>query len=121
VVGTVANFRPQKRLDVLVRAAALVRSELADVRFVLVGQGPLEPEIRELARALGVDDTVVFAGFRDDAPRVMKAFDVFVLASSYEGLSIAMLEAMTLERPMVLTDVGGIREVIVDGVHARLV
>lgn len=113
IVGTVANFRPQKRYDLLLHAAILVRQAVPDVRFVLVGQGPLEPQIRQLARELGLEGSVVFAGYRDDAPRVAKSFDVFVLASGYEGLSIALLEAMALARPSVVTRVGGVSEVVV--------
>lgn len=118
IVGTVANFRPQKRYDLLLRAAAQVREAVPDVRFVLVGQGPLEPQARRLALELGLEGTVVFAGYRDDAPRVAKTFDVFALASGYEGLSIALLEAMVLARPSVVTRVGGVSEVVEDGRNA---
>ncbi|MDQ3932983.1 MAG: glycosyltransferase [Actinomycetota bacterium] len=118
IVGTVANFRPQKRYDLLLRAAARVRETVPDVRFVLVGQGPLEPQARRLSLELGLEGTVVFAGYREDAPRVAKTFDVFALASGYEGLSIALLEAMVLARPSVVTRVGGVSEVVEDGRNA---
>lgn len=112
VVGTVANFKSHKRLDQLLRAAALVRRYVPGVRFVLVGQGPLEPELRRLARRLRLDDTVVFTGFREDAQRVCSTFDVFALSSEQEGLSIALIEALALGKPAVVTDVGGLTEVI---------
>ena len=114
VVGTVANFKSHKRLDQLLRAAILVRRYVPDVRFVLVGQGPLEPQLRQLAHTLHLDDTVVFAGFREDAPRVCSTFDVFALSSEHEGLSIALIEALALGKPAVVTDVGGLTEVIED-------
>ena len=114
VVGTVANFKSHKRLDQMLRAAALVRRYVPGVRFVLVGQGPLEPELRRLAQTLHLGDTVVFAGFREDAPRVCSTFDVFALSSEHEGLSIALIEALALGKPAVVTDVGGLTEVIED-------
>lgn len=112
VVGTVANFRALKGHGQLLRAALHVRREIPEVRFVLVGRGPLEGAIRREALELGLDGTVVFAGFRTDAPRVASAFDVFVLPSLHEGLSIALLEAMALGKPSVVTRVGGVPEVI---------
>jgi glycosyltransferase involved in cell wall biosynthesis len=121
VVGTVANFKAHKAHDVLLRAAVLVRRDVPDVRFVLVGTGPLEDDVRRQASARGLDDQVVFAGFREDVPRVAASFDVFALPSTYEGLSIALLEAMALERPPVVTRVGGLPEVVADGVSGLLV
>jgi glycosyltransferase involved in cell wall biosynthesis len=112
VVGTIANFRTQKRHNVLLRAAVLVRRAIPDVRFVLVGVGPLEAQIRRQARELDLDGTVVFAGRREDAPRVAASFDVFALPSGWEGLSIALLEAMTIGKPLVVTRVGGITELV---------
>ena len=70
VVGTVANFKTHKRLDRLLLAAERVRDEVPGVRFVLVGQGPLEGELRQLSNERGLNDTVIFTGFREDAPRV---------------------------------------------------
>jgi len=114
VVGTVGNFTPQKGHEHLLEAAAIVRRSVPDVRFVLVGQGPHEPVVRRHAERLGLNGSAVFAGFREDAPRVAGAFDVFTLSSLQEGLSIAMLEAMAMGRPVVVTDVGGAREVVRD-------
>lgn len=121
VVGTVANLKAHKGLDHLLRAAVDVRRAIPDVRFVVVGQGPLQHELREQARELGLNGTVVFTGYREDAPRVAAAFDVFVLSSLYEGLSIALVEAMALGKPAVVTAVGGLPEVVVDGEHGLVV
>ena len=121
VIGTVANFKSHKRLDQLLRVFALVRRGIPDVRLVLVGQGPLEGELRYLARTLGLGDRVVFTGFREDAPRVCSTFDVFALSSEHEGLSIALIEALALGKPAVVTDVGGLSEVIQDGRQGYIV
>jgi glycosyltransferase involved in cell wall biosynthesis len=115
VVGTVANFRRQKRHDVLLHAVARVQRVRPRVRFVLVGQGPLQNDMRSLAKRLGVGGVVVFAGFRRDVPRLMQAFDLFALSSEFEGLPIALLEAMYCRRAAVVTGVGGVREALDDG------
>jgi glycosyltransferase involved in cell wall biosynthesis len=121
VVGTVANFKQHKRLDHLLLAAERVRRDVPGVRFVLVGQGPLEGDLRRLATERGLDDTVIFTGFREDAPRVASTFDVFALASEHEGLSIALIEALALGKPCVVPRVGGLAEVIEDGKQGLLV
>jgi glycosyltransferase involved in cell wall biosynthesis len=121
VVGSVANFKAAKDHATLLRAAVQVRQAIPAVRFVLVGQGPLEAEIRHQAGELGLDGTVVFAGFRTDATRLMAAFDAFALSSTYEGLPIALIEAMATGCPAVVTRVGGTPEVVDDGVHGFLV
>ncbi|HXF72014.1 MAG TPA: glycosyltransferase [Actinomycetota bacterium] len=121
VVGTIANFRAEKAHPDLLRAATLVRRRIPDVRFILVGQGPLEAHTRRLARDLGLDDVVTFAGYRQDAAQLCLAFDLFVLSSVHEGLPIALLEAMAAGTPAVVTDAGGLPEVVDDGVEGRVV
>jgi glycosyltransferase involved in cell wall biosynthesis len=114
IVGTVANFRRQKRHDVLLQAVERVQRVRPNARFILVGQGPLEDDARRLAEKLGVGGAVVFAGFRPDVPRLMHAFDIFALSSEWEGLPIALLEAMYCGKPSVVTGVGGVREALED-------
>jgi glycosyltransferase involved in cell wall biosynthesis len=121
VVGNVANFKAAKDHPTLLAAAARVRERVPEVRFVLIGQGPLEPETRRLAAELGLEGTVVFTGFRTDAHRLLAALDVFTLSSTYEGLPIALIEAMALGRPAVVTRVGGVPEVLGDGAQGLLV
>ncbi len=112
LVGAVGNFKPGKGQEHLLRAAAMVRSEVPEARFLLVGLGPREEELRREASRLGLDGIVIFAGLRDDAPRIAAALDVYVQPSEVEGLPIALLEAMALGRPVVATSVGGTPEVI---------
>ena len=121
VVGTVAHLKPHKGHQHLLRAAAEVRRARPDARFVLVGRGPLESELRQLTSRLGLDGSVVLTGFRDDALRIASAFDLFVLPSEHEGLPIALLEAMAIGKPVVVTRVGGNAEVVEDGVNGLVV
>jgi len=121
VIGTVANLRPHKGYPDLLAAARAVLDRVPDVVFVAVGQGPQEAEIRARHRALGLGERFRLLGFRDDAVRVMSAFDVFCLASIHEGLPLATMEALALGLPIVATRAGGIPEVLTDGEEALLV
>ncbi len=121
VVGTVANFRPQKDYPNLLHAAKLLMDRDVPVRIVAVGQGPDEAEVRAFHAELGLGDRVVLTGFRDDAVRVMAACDAFTLASKWEGLPVAVMEALALGLPILATDVGGMAEELTDEVDALLV
>lgn len=121
LVGAIGNFKPLKGQEHLLRAAALVTRTRPDARFVLVGLGPRESELRREAARLGLDGSVTFTGFREDAPRIAAALDVYVQPSEAEGLPIALLEAMVLRRPVVATSVGGTPEVIRDPAEGLLV
>lgn len=121
VVGTVANLRPLKAYPDLLAAARRVVAGVPGVRFVAVGQGPQEAEIRALHERLGLGDAVLLLGYRPDAVRIMGACDVFCLASLHEGLPVAMMEALALGLPVVATDVGGVREMVDPGCEATLV
>lgn len=121
IVGTVANMKEHKRLDRMLGVAAIVRRSYPDVRFVFVGSGPLENELLRRASAMGLDGTVLFLGFREDAQRIAATFDVFALSSEHEGLSIALIEALALGRPAVVPDIGGLGEVLRNGREGFLV
>jgi glycosyltransferase involved in cell wall biosynthesis len=121
LVGTVANLRATKGYPDLLVAAREVTHRAEHVRFVAAGRGPLEGELREQKDRLGLGDRFSFLGYRADAVRVMSAFDIFCLASHYEGLPIALMEALALGLPVVATDVGGVAELVTDGKEAVLV
>lgn len=120
VVGTVANLRVQKNYPMLLEVAAKVTSEHRNVRFVAVGQGPLEAELDDLHARLGLGDRFRFLGFRADVLGVMSAFDVFCLSSDFEGLPVSLMEAKALGLPVVSTAVGGVTESITDGADGYL-
>jgi glycosyltransferase involved in cell wall biosynthesis len=121
LVGTVGNLRPQKGYPILMEAAHRVVGQGLPVRFAAVGYGPLEGEIRGLRRSLGLEDRFHLLGYREDSARILAGCDLFVLASLYEGLPLAMMEALALGLPVVATAVGGIPEGVSDGVEGLLV
>ena len=121
VIGTVANYREQKDYPNLLRAMAELRERGVACRLVAVGQGPLEQQVIAQVKELGLADIVTLTGFRPDATAVMSAFDVFVLASKWEGMPVALMEAFALGLPVVATAVGGVAEALTDGEDALLV
>ncbi|MFZ4434152.1 MAG: glycosyltransferase [Microthrixaceae bacterium] len=121
VVGTVANFRPEKNYEGMVRIAGQVLEQRPTVRFVSIGQGPLLEEIRSQVDRAGLGGRFACLGHQPDAPRLMAGFDVFVMTSHFEGLPVAFMEARALGLPVVTTAVGGLVDHVVDGEDGLLV
>ncbi|MFM7068941.1 MAG: glycosyltransferase [Actinomycetes bacterium] len=121
VVIVVANLRTEKAYDVLLPAAQQVLSALPSAVFLSVGQGPLASEMAELHRTLGLGDRFRFLGFRSDVADLLAAADVFSLSSRHEGLPVSLMEATALGLPVVATRVGGLGDVLTDGLDALLV
>lgn len=107
VFGCVARLQPVKRHVDLIDAFAQVHRTLPQARLVLVGDGPLLPELRDRIASLGIQDAVALLASRDDVDALLPALDVLVLPSSSEGMSNAILEAMACGLPVVATAVGG--------------
>jgi glycosyltransferase involved in cell wall biosynthesis len=121
LLGTVANFRAQKRHgEILAIARSLVDKGLP-VKFAFLGQGPLEDDIRRQVGAMGLERKVTVVGYQRDVWPYLAAFDLFLLASEYEGLPVAVMEAMAMGVPVVATAAGGLRTAVRDGVDGRLV
>jgi glycosyltransferase involved in cell wall biosynthesis len=121
VLGTVASLTPQKDHQNLLLALARVKLVFPRVRLLLIGAGPLEGELRSLVDRLELRDHVLFLGARTDVAQILPSLDVFVLASRFEGLSIALLEAMASRVAPVATSVGGTPEALRDGIDGLLV
>jgi glycosyltransferase involved in cell wall biosynthesis len=123
VVGMVANFVPPKDHETFLRAAAIVARDVPEARFRLVGEGPNEPAMRALADTLGLTPRVAFLGRLTPAAvaAALDGFAVSVLSSASEGMPNAVLEAMLAARPVVATDVAGMREVVQHDVTGALV
>ncbi len=121
IIGATGRMVPVKAYDLFLRAAQVVLERRPDARFMLVGDGPLRLSLQELSVRLKIADKVIFPGFRDDIFDIMNAFDIFAISSHHEGVPMALLEAMSLKKAVVSTAVGGINEVIEDGVSGLLV
>ncbi len=114
VVGTVGRLDPVKNLHLLLQAHAFLVSKHPQLRTVIVGDGAEREGLERHARSLGISDSVMFAGYRSDVRLLMSAFDVYANTSTYEGVSLTILEAMATALPVVATRVGGNPEVVID-------
>jgi glycosyltransferase involved in cell wall biosynthesis len=121
LVGVVGRLEPQKGHVHLLDAWPAVLREFPDARLLLVGDGVLRGSLQARACAGGIDDTVIFAGFRDDVPRVLDALDILCLPSLYEGMPLTAIEGAAMALPVVATAVDGTPEVVRDGRTGRLV
>jgi glycosyltransferase involved in cell wall biosynthesis len=120
LVGTVGRLNPVKRQDVLIRGFADLAHRLPEARLVLVGDGPLLSELRDLAAELRVGDKVHFAGYQSQPERFMAAMDVFALTSESEGMPLSVLEAWAAGLPVVGSRVGGLPQLIEEGATGHL-
>jgi glycosyltransferase involved in cell wall biosynthesis len=117
LVLAVGRLVEQKNHALAIRALA----EVPNASLAIVGDGPLRPELEQVATETGVSDRVVFAGLRPDARALMGAADAIVLPSHWEGLPLVALEALASGTPLVATEVRGLRELVTDGREALLV
>ena len=121
VIGSAGRLEPIKRLDIFLSAASQIAARLPNTRFVVVGDGSQEAPLRELAKTKGLQERALFLGHRTDIYDVLRAFDILVSCSDHEGLPTVLLESLCLGVPVVARSVGGIPEVIQDGVTGVLV
>jgi glycosyltransferase involved in cell wall biosynthesis len=121
VVGSVGTLRAEKRFDVFLRAVAQLVARFPDLRVLVVGEGRERGRLEALAAQLPIADAALFLGARSDVPDVLQAIDVAVNCSDFEGSPLSVLEYMEAARPVVATRVGGVPDLIDDGVHGLLV
>jgi len=121
VVGTVASLAPHKNHALLLEAVPRVLAERPRATFVWLGEGGCRGALERRRAELGLERVVIMPGFRPDALGLLRQFDLFVLSSYLEGLCTSLLDAQALGVPIVATAVGGVPEVVSDGITGRLV
>ncbi len=114
VIGVVGRLSVEKGHRYLIDALKEVKKNTPDIQVLIIGDGPLKGKLQDRVHALGLSDSVIFTGFQDNMPSLYKDMDIFVLPSLTEGVPMALLEAMSLELPVVATRVGGVPFVLGD-------
>ncbi|MFH1866385.1 MAG: glycosyltransferase family 4 protein [Candidatus Eisenbacteria bacterium] len=117
----IGRFAPRKGHTFALRALTRARERVPELKMLFAGDGELEGELKTEARELGLEEHVLFAGFRRDVPRLLAASDALILPSESECLPLVILEAMSARLPVIATDVGGISEAVDDGRTGLLV
>lgn len=115
VIGNVAVFRFQKRLVEWLKVFKKISEKQEDVYGIIVGAGPLEEEVKKECHRLNLENKVFLPGLQTEVKPYFEAMDIFMMSSQFEGLPIALLEAMSMECAVVATDAGGIKEVVQNG------
>jgi glycosyltransferase involved in cell wall biosynthesis len=118
LIGSIGRLSPQKNYGLLLNTFKEVYDTHEDARLVLIGDGELKERLEKKVEALGIDSVVHFAGEVAGAARLMKAFDIFVLPSLYEGVSMTLTETVHAGVPILASDVGGNRETVCDNQDA---
>lgn len=121
VIGLGVRLTEQKGIPYLIRAMPAVLKKFPDATLVIAGDGPMATELKKETTKLGLDNHVLFLGPRLDIPAILKLLDVYVLPSVWEGLPMVILEAMAARCPIIATDVGGVRNVITNGVNGSII
>jgi len=121
VIGTAGRLVPIKGYDIFLSAAKIILEDTPRAVFLLAGDGPLKEELQQQALSLGIEKNVRFLGFREDIIDILNCLDIFVMSSHHEGIPMILLEAMALQKPVVSTAVGGVKEVIEDNLSGLLV
>lgn len=121
VIGSIGRYSKEKGFDILLHALHLLLRGGGRAKLLIIGDGPCREELHNIAESLGIDENVLFAGYRSHAEAYMKLMDLYVISSLTEGLPITLLEAMRARVPVVATCVGGIPDVLTDKKDALLV
>jgi glycosyltransferase involved in cell wall biosynthesis len=116
IIGTVAVFRKQKRLDIWLKLALRIHNEFPNTFFLILGDGPEEAKIRRIIKKSNLR-SIFLPGRLSEVAEWVSLMDIFMITSKHEGLPIALLEAMSMKTPIVTTDAGGIKEIVRNGIE----
>ena len=121
VIGVIGRLVWQKGFKYFIEAIPDVLKEFKDARFLLIGEGELEDELKVKSKKLKLEDKIIFTGFMDDIRDVLASIDILVIPSLQEGLPVVLLEAMAMKKPIVAANIEGIMEILENGVTGLLV
>ncbi|GAB61614.1 MAG: glycosyltransferase family 1 protein [Candidatus Jettenia sp.] len=122
LVGTVAGFRPEKGHEYILRALKLLLNSGVKIKLILIGDGERRNYLQSLAHELGIWRNVIWLGLQKEPKKYISIFDIFLMASyRVETFSNAIIEALSMSKPVIATDVGGTSEMVKDGVNGFLV
>ncbi len=121
VVGTAVVLSEQKGIQYLIDSAKEVCPIINNIKFLIIGDGPLKNKLQKQVSENNLSDRVIFLGYRKDIPQLISSFDIYVLPSLWEGLPLALLEALALGKPIIATDVGGNPEIVENGVNGYII
>ena len=116
----IGRFDYQKNHKMLVQVFGDIVKKYSEIKLILCGTGELEEEIRQKVKEMNISDNVIFCGLVDDVFKLLHEADIFILPSLYEGFPITIIEAMGTGIPIIATDVGGVRDIIQDGINGLL-
>ncbi len=112
LIGNVAALAPHKDYFTFVDTVELLVAENLPATFFIIGTGPMEEEVRSYVKSKGLENAILFTGFRKDIPQILPELDVFLISSETEGLGTSILDALACKVPVVATNAGGIPEII---------
>jgi len=116
LIGAVTFLRPEKGMSVLIEAVGRLKKRYSTVECAIIGDGGEKPALLDRIRKLGLEQCVHLVGFRQDVPSLLALLDVVVIPSFEEGIPQSLTQALAMERPVVASAVGGVPEVVEDGV-----
>jgi len=121
VIVAIGRLHPQKGHEHLLRAAKKIIPKMQNLKFLIIGDGPMRLSLESLSERLGIKENIVFTGNREDIKDMLYLSDLSVISSIREGFSNVVLESMACGKPLVATDVGGNNEIIIDGENGFIV
>ena len=121
LIGIIARLDPIKDHKSLISAFSLIKDKINNCKLLIIGDGPMREELEQQTDALNLKNNIVFLGMRTDVPDLLMVLDVFVLPSVMEATSVTLLEAMSASLPVIATNVGGNKEIVIDGTTGILV
>ena len=121
IIGNIAHMADHKGQIYLIRAANIIKNKYQNIKFIIVGDGELRSRLELEAHKLGLNDILIFTGFRKDVISILASFDIFAFPSHLEGLGTSLLDAMAMRKPIVSTTAGGIPEAVENGINGILV